>query len=153
MSEWIGINGEWRSKIGEWIGISGEWRRVIREWIGINGEWKLMYAALSVSVTPSSVSGNRNGFAPSGSVTSGVATATPSYGSGNYSYAWTHVSTSSGNTPYPVAPTSAATAFRADVVEDSTPSTSVWRVTVTDTSYGLTETATVNVNIVWTNIS
>lgn len=151
MTDHIGVGGAWKVKASEWIGAGGAWKPIAAEWIGVGGAWKVAYVALSVSTTD--VDGGADGFAASGAVTGTGTATTPSGGSGNYTYLWEHISTSSGSTPLIVGGNAAqANPTWGGTVSDGTPSVSVWQVTVTDTTYGVTATDTATVTLTWTNL-
>jgi len=150
MTDYIGVGGAWKTKAAEWIGVGGAWKAIAAEWIGVGGAWKLCYSALAV--TASNVTGSSSGAAASGLVTSSTSpSTTPSGGSGNYTYLWAHVSTSSGNTPGVSLSTLANPSWSATVA-DGTDSVSTWRVTVTDTTYGVSATDDITVTLTWTDI-
>lgn len=101
---------------------------------------------MTLSVSPTTVSGT----ASSGSavtVTTTTTTATPSGGSAPYTYAWSFVSKSGGNTPTALSPTFATSAFQQTNVAALDSNTAVFRCTVTD-SFGTTATADVNLAFV-----
>lgn len=104
-----------------------------------------------MTVSISAVSGSDSGPSATGSVASSAGpTVTPLNGSGNYSYSWVHISTSSGDTPScndeaDQNPTWVAT------VADGTNSVSVWEVTVHDLDTGQDETAQTTVTLIWAN--
>lgn len=152
MSEYIGVGGAWKTKAAEWIGVGGSWKVIAAEWIGVGGAWKIMYSALAIDASPNTAYGGGSGFSPSGPVESELVSTITSGGSGYYTYQWDHVSTSQGNTPTATHPTASTSRFTA-TVSDGTDSISTWRVTVTDTTYGVTATDTVTVQLTWTNLT
>ena len=150
MSEHIGVSGSWKPITSQWIGIGSSWKLITHEWIGVGGSWKLMYAALTASVP--NVSNTVLGSGGSGQV-SDSASATVSGGSGNYSYSYTHLSTSSGDTPAIISGAATATPLFRATPSDGVPSTSSWRLTSTDTTYGNSTTADFTVTLRWTTDS
>ena len=107
---------------------------------------------LVLSVTADNVSGTNFGSSFSGTVYSeNSPNTTPANGTAPYTYAWTHISTSSGNTPTVVSATDQNPSWYADV-DDGVPSESVWRVTVTD-SVAATAQTDITVTLTWVNIS
>lgn len=103
---------------------------------------------LVLSVTADNVSGIDFGASFSGTVyTETSPDTTPANGAAPYTYAWTHISTSSGNTPTVVSATNQNPSWYADVA-DGTPSESVWRVTVTD-SVAATAQTDITVTLTW----
>lgn len=104
----------------------------------------------ALSVSASSVSGFEIGPSNSGSVTSsGSPSTTPSGGVGPYTYAWTNISTSSGNTPSVSSSTAQNPSWTASV-SDGTDSLSTWRVTVTD-SGARTASTDITVTLTWSD--
>jgi len=94
-----------------------------------------------VTIDQAFVGGQRFG---SGSVTTDTATATPTGGTGPYTYLWSYVSGDAGlsaNTG-----TSAATNWTGSITALGQDKTAVWRVTVTD-SLAATATSTVGVSV------
>jgi hypothetical protein len=102
------------------------------------------YAALTASVSPTSISGSGT-TATITTATSAVVT--PAGGSGNYSFSWTKVS---GGTITAVSPTSASSKFRAASTTAGETRTAVFHCTVTDTTTGSTAVAA-NVSITINN--
>jgi hypothetical protein len=101
-----------------------------------------------LSVTADSVSGFDTGPSNSGFVTtSGSPNTTPSGGTSPYTYAWTHIDTSSGDTPSVSSSTAQDPSWSA-IVESGTDSISTWRVTVTD-SGARTASTDITVTLVW----
>jgi hypothetical protein len=101
-----------------------------------------------LSVTADSVSGFDSGPSSSGFVTtSGSTNTTPAGGVAPYTYAWTNISTSSGNTPTVSSSTAqnpSWTGSQTDPIEG----VSTWRVTVTD-SASTTAQDDITVTLVW----
>lgn len=92
------------------------------------------YAALSASVSPSSLTGSSQNTPV---VTSGSATCTASGGSGSYTYAWEWDGGNSSGLIVPVAPSSASTAFQSgDSQASGTTRGRGFRCRVTDTVTG-----------------
>lgn len=105
---------------------------------------RTVYVAMAAAVNPSSVSGTRGSFGPGAlSVTSNVATATPSGGTAPFTYAWSFVA--GDNTIGATAPTSASTTFSASVPFGSQKS-ATFGVTVTDAN-GASAAAQVSVTL------
>lgn len=101
-----------------------------------------------LSVSASSVAGYENGPSNSGFVTnSGSPNTTPSGGAGPYTYAWTNISTSSGNTPS-ISSTTAQNPSWTGEQTDQIDGISTWRVTVTD-SGARTAFTEITVTLVW----
>jgi hypothetical protein len=150
MTESIGVGGSWKTVTGQWVGVSGAWKRVAHKWIGVGGAWKLAYSALSVSAADAV--GSDSGVASSGSVTATMTAPTVLYGSGSYSYLWTHVSTASGSTPSITFSTTATPQFNATVSDPPGSAVSTWKVVVTDTVYGGSEEDTATVTLNWTDL-
>lgn len=106
----------------------------------------------ALSVTADNVGGIEFGRNPSGFVTStNSPNTTPSDGVGPYTYAWTELGTSSGNTPS-VSSSTAQNPTWTSFVESGTDSISTWRVTVTD-SGSRTAYADITVTLTWIDIS
>ena len=141
----VGVGGAHKNVIGMWVGVGGAWKYVTRVDVGSGGAWKLAFAPLEV--TCSNISGKNIGTNFSGSVQA-TANATVQYGSGNYTYSWVRNSTSSGNTPT-VSNASALNPTFTAAVTVTTNSVSSWTLTVTDTTYGLTDSVTVTVTLDW----
>lgn len=105
----------------------------------------------AMSVTASNVSGYDAGFAQSGSVDGTGASPVVTGGTTPYTYLWTHVSTSSGDTPYISNPYVAGPVWDA-LVYDGTPSTSIWRLTVTSSGGGSSAQVDITVDLTWVNL-
>lgn len=101
--------------------------------------------ALSVSGSP--VYGFNSGPSILGTVTSANASLTVSGGTSPYTYSWSHVSTSSGNTPSISSSTASNPTFTA-TVSDNVSSVSSWQVTVTDNA-SATASTYVSVTLTW----
>jgi hypothetical protein len=102
----------------------------------------------TLSVTADDVSGFSSGPSFSGFVTtSGSPNTTPTGGVGPYTYAWTHISTSGGNTPTVSSSTAQNPSWSA-TVSDGDDSISTWRVTVTD-SGSRTASTDITVTLTW----
>lgn len=141
----VGVGGAHKNVIGMWVGVGGAWKYVTRVNVGASSAWKFAFAPLEV--TCGNISGENGSTAFSGSVT-GTANATVQYGSGNYTYSWVHNSTSSGNTPT-VSSASALNPNFTAVVTAPTNSVSSWTLTVTDVTYGITDSVMVTVTLDW----
>lgn len=104
----------------------------------------------SISVTASNVTGSDSGAAPAGSVSS---TTNPNPvvvgGSGTITYSWSHVSTSSGNTPNINSATAENPVWDATVA-DGTDSVSTWELEVT--RGGRTATCQITVTLTWIQV-
>ncbi len=98
------------------------------------------YTPLSATAAPANAYGWSTGSTTTGTVQSEAVTATPSGGSGSFTYNWALVSGSSAVTA--VSPSSATTSFRSTGV--STSRTAVFRCTVSD---GITSATTNDVNV------
>lgn len=94
------------------------------------GNLRIVYSPLSITVTPSSVSGYGSSGAVA-SITTGTATAAGSSGSPPYTYAWTQVGTS-GVVWTINAPTSASTTFTAASVGAGAVETATFQCAATD---------------------
>jgi hypothetical protein len=102
----------------------------------------------ALSVTADDVSGFDSGPSFIGSVTSSDSpNTTPTGGVAPYTYAWTELGTSSGNTPSVSSSTAQNPSWTA-FVEDVEPSISTWRVTVTD-SATTTAFTDITVTLTW----
>ena len=101
-----------------------------------------------LSVTADGVSGYDTGPSNSGFVTSTTSTnTTPSGGVAPYTYAWTYISTTSGNTPSISSSTAQNPSWTGNQV-DAIDGISTWRVTVTD-SGARTAYTEITVTLVW----
>lgn len=109
----------------------------------------LLVTGNTLSVTASNVSGSDSGPIAAGTVVSSN-TPNPSVqgGSGAITYAWTHVSTSSGGTPTISASGIANPSWDA-VVNDGIPSSSIWKLTITRD--GRTASVNITVTLTWTD--
>jgi hypothetical protein len=109
-------------------------------------------AKAPLSVTASDVTGDGAGFSASGFIISNTSpVTTPSGGTAPYTYAWAHVTTSSGSTPSILSSTDQDPTWNATVFA-GTPSASTWRVTATDAD-GRTGNTTITVTLTWTDVS
>ena len=141
----VGVGGAHKNVVGMWVGVGGAWKYVTRLDVGSGSAWKLAFAPLEV--TSANIYGEKLGTNFSGSV-SANANVTVQYGSGNYSYLWTHNSTSEGNTPTPSSATVLNPKFSA-IVNVTTDSVSSWTLTVTDTTYNITDSVTITITLHW----
>jgi hypothetical protein len=105
-------------------------------------------AALSASASPTSVLG----LSFSSVCLTDDTTVTPSGGAGPYTYAWTLITFSGGNSPTVTAASFATTAFRQTGSGGPESNTATFRCTVTD-SLGATATADVDATFVFENLS
>lgn len=110
-------------------------------------------SAPPLSVSADDVTKVTTGSGTSGVVTSdaGASNTVTTGGATPYSFAWSHLSTSSGNTPSISDATVSEPTWSA-TVSQSTDSVSSWKVTVTD-SIGTTAEDTITVTLSWTNTS
>ena len=138
----VGVGGVHKNVVGMWVGVGGAWKYVTRLDVGSGGAWKLAFAPLEV--TSADIFGENIGTNFSGSV-SANASVTVQYGSGNYSYSWVRNSTSSGNTPTISNAAVLNPTFTATVTAP-TNSVSSWTLTVTDVTYGITDSVTVTLD-------
>lgn len=97
---------------------------------------------LSLAISPPGVTGNAASNFPA-TVTTTLVTAIPTGGQSPFTYAWTFVSKSGGNTPTATSPSFASTTFKQTSVGAFDSNTAVFRCTVTD-HFGTTATADVN---------
>lgn len=105
-------------------------------------------APLSLSISPSTVTGTHYSTSPAATtITTASATAAPSGGQGPYTYAWTFVSKTEGDTPTATKPAFATSAFKQTNVPAVADRSAVFRCTVTD-SFGDTATATVTAQFI-----
>lgn len=100
---------------------------------------------LSLSISPSPVDGTGPGTEPA-TITSDLATASPSGGLGPYSYSWAYVS---GDTVTITSPSSAATTFSREMVWPKQIATATVRCTCTDSSG---QSATADLTVFLSNI-
>lgn len=96
---------------------------------------------MTASVSPTSVTGSTRIAEPT-IVTTAGATASPSGGTGPYTYSWVRVSYAGGAAPTITASTNATTAFKQASDLSYNTYTAVFRVTITDV-FGQTDTADV----------
>jgi len=104
---------------------------------------RLVYStspALSLAASPNPTSGGSYGGSPA---TSDSVTATPTGGTGPYTYAWTRTSYTSGTAPTITSAATAATTFVQTGMTPGSDQSAVFRCTVTDS---LAATAYVDVN-------
>jgi hypothetical protein len=125
-----------------YVGESGVNHAVISGYIGTAAGNKLFFSALTVTASPTSVSGSR---ATPGATVSNSSTATVSGGLGSYTYSWTD-----GGAATITSPTAATTTFSAIVTCANTPVEDTATVTATDTSTGITARASVYVMLSFT---
>jgi len=105
----------------------------------------------SLSVTVSNISKTAFGYGSSGTVTSNSASTTVSGGTSPYTYSWSHISTTQGNTPTISNSTVDNPTFSATVIQDNQ-SISTWQLTVTD-NVSATASTYVTVTLTWVNIN
>lgn len=108
-------------------------------------------ASTGLSVSANAVYGFDSGPSISGSVTSGAAVVTASGGTTPYTYAWTHISTTTGNTPTISSSSISNPTFSATVF-DGVQSSSTWQITVTDGASDVAS-AYVSVSLTWRDTS
>lgn len=107
-------------------------------------------SGFSVTVAPAGASGSVTGASPLFKVvTSNSVTATPTGGTGPYTYSWTKVTGSSSISA--ASPTAATTTFSATVGRGSVVQ-ATWRITVTD-SLSATTTADISVELEYVDTS
>ena len=139
------IGGAWRTITKGEAYVGGKWRTLTRAEMYIDGEGRQVISVippLSVSVSPSSVTGFANPTKPiQATAISNGTTATPSGGQAPYTYHWT-VGSYTGSLPAIASPNTASTYFSKSVPADSEQDAS-FVVTVTD-NLGKTATATVS---------
>jgi hypothetical protein len=107
----------------------------------------LGFRGVPPSVSAPDASGSGSGFSNCGAVTAST-TATATGGVPGYTYSWEYVS---GDTPS-ISNANTASPSWTGTACDGDPNMSTWQVTVTD-SVGSTGTATINVILVWTNLT
>lgn len=143
------VGGTIRTIVNAEAYIGGQWRRLASAEAFTNAAWRAgptYQTPITVSVSPTSVSGTRTSPLPSyGVVKSNTTTATPSGGRAPFSYVWAPIS----GTAQATSPNSATTAFSAGLGPE-TAETSIVRVTVTDSAGS---TATADVSVTLTNFS
>lgn len=145
----VGVGGSWKTPTTIKVGIGGNWKTVQQVLVGVGGAWKTAYSALSA--TASNVSATRTGsFGGSAFVTSSASPSTTvTGGSGNYTYLWELVD----DNGYDYAPTTATSTAQnptwSQRVYDGDTATSTWKVTVTDTTYNTTATATITLSMTY----
>ena len=148
MPEHIGVGGAWKAVTGQWVGVGGAWKLVTQKWIGVGGAWKLAYSALTA--TAINIYKFADGPTLNGTVTSDATPAvTVSGGSGSYTYSWAHVSTSQGNTPTILSGGTTDSPRFTVTAQNLVPSISVWTVTVTDSTYLNSTTASPTITLEW----
>ena len=108
-------------------------------------------ASTGLSVSANAVYGFNSGPSISGSVTSSAAVVTASGGTTPYTYSWSHISTTSGNTPTISSSSISNPTFTATVF-DGVISISTWQVTVTDGASDVASTY-VSVSLTWLDTS
>lgn len=118
--------------------VAGVWKPVQDAWVKVGGVWKKFYTALTLTASPTSVSGTRDG---PGEVITDYTTISVTGGSGTYTYAWSapFADTIDGDT-------TATARFRrvVEVVPQTVSGTAT--VTVTDTVNGVVETLAVPIH-------
>jgi len=135
------VSGAWRTAKRAEVLINGNWRQVTRAECYLNGQWRTILSFASpLSVSSYDVDGVVYNRKPA-LVTSRTATATPTGGTGPYSYSW--IITSGGATV--VSPNMATTAFR-EVIPPGEYMFSTARVTCTDV-FGTVATADITITL------
>jgi hypothetical protein len=146
-TRWINNFLSWVATRFTWVNDEGTWWKVRATWENSGGTWRCIDAALTAS--SQNVSDSQTGVGVGGTVFGVLAS--PAFAVdevGTISFAWTHLSTSSGVTPGITDSTSASPTWSASV-QDGTPSTSRWRLTVTDGSTGATAFTDITVTLQW----
>lgn len=134
-----------------WLNLSGTWTKARAKWENNAGTWRCVQAAIDIGENAGQ--GSASAAAPSGTVSGGLVGALSVTDSvGSLTYAWTHILTSSGNTPTIIGPATANPSWDATVT-DGTPSVSIWRITVTDGTTGAVTFEDVTVTLTFTNSS
>ena len=128
------ISDTWKS-VTPWRKISGTWKSCI-QWRNISGTWKQLNSFMTASASPAVV-GVTTTAGSTVTVTSDATTATPSGGTGPYSYLWQQVG---GDAMTITSPTSASTTF-SESVPNGTGYVGYFTCTITDS---LTAMATTN---------
>ena len=100
------------------------------------------------TVTVAAITGTASGAAGTGNVTSAAASVTLTNGTASYTYLWEHVGQILGETPTVSSSTAASPTFSRTAVDANEPSTSIWRVTVTDAK-GNVASAQAYVRLIW----
>lgn len=105
----------------------------------------------AMSVSANNVNEANSGFAPSGNVSGSGTNTTVTGGTAPYTYSWTHLGTSSGNTPS-ISNAAAANPNWSASVTDVESSVSTWRVTATSSGGGSSASKQITVTLTWTNL-
>lgn len=140
---WVWEGGAWHAIQGPYTYQSGSYHAIVQGWTWQSGAWHLMLGQLHVSAN--NINTSVSGISPSFFV-SGSSTASPTGGSGSYTYLWTYVSGDAGITPDNAtlqSPTFGKTIFCGP--GSNCPVTASWKVTVTDTVTSLTANATISI--------
>lgn len=103
-----------------------------------------------LAVSANAVYGFNSGSSASGSVTSSAAVLSVTGGTSPYSYSWSHVSTSSGNTPT-ISNSAISNPTFSATVSNNVASISTWEVTVTD-NVSATASTYVSVTLIWLDV-
>jgi hypothetical protein len=141
----INDGGTWRAIRNVYVNDAGTWRTIQNVYINDNGTWRLVFSALSATAEgtePLFKLGNAT------NITSNPITATPSGGSGSYTYAWSIVSHDDPNSTPTI---NDSTSQVCSVTTSENPSSQIAisvtvRCTVTDSATGATaQTNTVTI--------
>src|SRR5688572_15474120 len=80
--------GTWRAIANVYVNDAGTWRTIQNIYVNDNGTWRLVFTALTATAAGTAPTTK---VANSTNITSNNITATPSGGSGSYTYAWSIV--------------------------------------------------------------
>jgi hypothetical protein len=142
----VRTEGAWRDVPNGRIRINNNWRPLTRILVFNEGAWRsssIFVSPLSLAIAPTSVSGI---ITAPGTVTTNVASSTPTGGLAPFTYSWVRIS---GVSASPTSPTNAATSFNFFLDTPGTAS-AVFRCTVTD---ALGSTATADVTAIFNYIT
>jgi hypothetical protein len=140
--------GVWRTITAPSVRVSGTWQPVQEAWVKVSGVWQQFYSAFSAAASPATVSGIGNVLGPgNATATTSATTATPTGGTGPYTYAVQYVS---GDTATVNSPTSATTTFTRSVFmnpgDPQVNRSGLYRFEVTDSLSAVVYTNNVTVN-------